>query len=109
MPQINLGLTAVFAVELGINALGHWFRGFVRNRWNMVRAACERRRSSSVLAPSSAAAAAEPERKFRRAALAVRSHDAGSLPRCSRLLVRAGRCGPGLKNEMHVAVEPLRA
>ncbi len=32
----NFGFTVIFAIELGMNALGHWFRPFVRSTWNLV-------------------------------------------------------------------------
>ncbi len=34
--MINLVFTFIFAIELGINALAHWFRPFVRSGWNLV-------------------------------------------------------------------------
>ena len=34
--MINFGFTVIFAVELGLNALGHWFRPFVRSYWNLI-------------------------------------------------------------------------
>ena len=34
--MVNFGFTIVFAVELGLNALGHWFRPFVRSYWNLI-------------------------------------------------------------------------
>ena len=34
--MINIGFTFIFAIELGFNALGHWFRPFVRSGWNLV-------------------------------------------------------------------------
>jgi hypothetical protein len=33
---INFGFTVVFACELALNALGHWFRPFVRSYWNLI-------------------------------------------------------------------------
>ena len=33
---VNFGFTVVFACELGMNALGHWFRPFVRSYWNLI-------------------------------------------------------------------------
>jgi hypothetical protein len=34
--MINFGFTVVFACELAMNALGHWFRPFVRSYWNLI-------------------------------------------------------------------------
>ena len=34
--MVNFGFTIIFAIELGMNALGHWFRPFIRSGWNLV-------------------------------------------------------------------------
>ena len=34
--MVNYVFTVIFAIELGVNALSHWFRPFIRSGWNFV-------------------------------------------------------------------------